>query len=190
LRRAAKVSVKQGGLRSGIVGFWEEPNYCRITEFSRDDAEGWQDIQFLLRDLCRVYRDTAPERYAAQKRVWNLTSPDFRIPGTVFTTATVNRNAIHPPHRHEENLSLGLSVMTVLRRGDYSGGLFLLPEYNVALDLQDRDVILFESSAEHANTPMLGDGERISVVGYYRSRMIEAGSVEEEYQKANRIETK
>jgi hypothetical protein len=171
LRRAARWSEHRQA-ESGTIGYYDRPR-PRIRAFSRDDEAGWIQVQYLLRDLDRIYRESAPEVWADQKRIVNLTPPRFVIRDTVFTTATVNNTVAFPEHRDKGNLSLGYSVMTVLRKGHYTGGLFCLPEYRLAVDLGDRDVILFPALALHGNTPIVGPGERLSVVAYYRAGFME-----------------
>jgi hypothetical protein len=138
-----------------------------------------------------VYQGALPEAYAVQRRFARRTSPDFVIPRTVFTTATVNNTVAFRAHRDRGNLRLGFSVMAVLRRGAYDGGLFVLPQYRIAFAAEDRDVILFESDAWHGNTPIVGAAgtyERLSVVAYYRAGMIHCGTAAEENARANRPE--
>jgi hypothetical protein len=197
IRRAARPSQNNGGRRSNLVGYFERDRshpYCRLCFFTRDDPEGSRHINRLFRDLNRVYRswcrDAESGAYADQWRFVRRTSKDFVIPGTVFTTGTANNTEVHPVHRHPGNLSLGLSVMGVLRRGAYGGGLFVLPQWRLAVDLHDRDVVLFESGAWHGNTPFeagAGDFERLSFVAYYRSGMIDCGTAAEEYARADRL---
>lgn len=193
LRRAAKPSQNRGGVRSGVVGFFDRGRscpYCRLTAFTRDDLEGWADLLLLLRDMDALYRGALPEVHGRQMRFVSVTHPDFVIPRTAFTTATVNNTVAFPAHRDDGNLHLGFSVMAVLRRGDFRGGLFVLPEYRLAVDLQDRDVALFESDAMHGNTPFAGvpgTYERLSAVAYFRAGMIECGSAKDEYERANRL---
>jgi hypothetical protein len=64
----------------------------------------------------------------------------------------------------------------------------------VAVDLQDRDVILFDVHEVHANLPFIAtqgkeveDWERISIVAYYRERMIDCLPPREEVERANNL---
>jgi hypothetical protein len=194
LRRAAKGRGygSFAGLRTGSVGFWEPGRwpYPRASPFTRDDPEGWAEVCRLFLELDRVYRAALPDVYADQRRYAGLIHPDWRVPGTAFTAGTVNATAEYHPHRHGGNLALGVSVMAVFRRGAYTGGLFVLPEYRVAVDARDRDVILFRSDALHGNTPFAGVPgayERLSLVAYCRRRLLGCGSAKAENAKANRV---
>jgi hypothetical protein len=203
LRRAAKLQSKSNRgaatgyvreARHGMMGYevrcarWP---YGRITPFTRDDKEGWQDVQPLLGALNDLYQRELPAVHKVQAQFAGLTSPDFKIAGTVFTSVTVNHNLRFTAHRDAGNLRCGFSVMTVVAQGEYDGGLLVFPQYRIACDLRDRDVLLFESGAWHGNTPLIGIGgeyERISVVCYYRAKMIHCGTAAEEHERAKRHE--
>jgi hypothetical protein len=192
LRRAAVRSGHRGGLRSGTFGYMERGagRPCGwLTRLARAQPDLWEPLVRLARELDAVYRETLPASYRQQRRFARLTHPDFLLPGTVFTTLTVNHNAAFAPHRDGGNLTLGHSVMAVRRRGDYGGGLFVLPEVRVAVDLGDGDVVFFKADALHGNTAFTGAGgyERLSVVAYYRLGLLRCGSALEENAKVNRL---
>jgi hypothetical protein len=72
-------------------------------------------------------------------------------------------------HKDKGNLKEGYSVMTVLRSGDYSGGLLVFPKYRVAVDLHDGDCLICDNGEAHGNTAIVGEErwERISIVCYF-----------------------
>jgi hypothetical protein len=192
LRRAATKSYSFGEVASGVVGYDARGRlgpYARVTPFTRDDVLGWRDVRRLLRAMDRIYAAALPEEHCVQAAFARLVHPDFRITGTVFTTGTVNDTVAHAAHRHRGNLALGCSVMAVARRGTYSGGLFVLPEYRLAANLGHGDVVLFAPHALHGNTPIVGEPghERISVVGYFRVGLLDAGSAADENERVNRM---
>ncbi len=139
-----------------------------------------------------------PERFAAQAREAAKTSPDWVIPGTPFSTITVNNSYPTGIHRDQGDLDAGFSTIAVFREGDFRGAKLVFPQYRVAVDLQDRDLILMDAHAWHGNTPLdpdperdmnghlVGDPgfERISVVSYFRTKIAACGSPEEEADKA------
>ena len=197
LRRAAKEThnrelAADGTVLSGIVGYYDPyPRwpYCRLTAFTRDDADGWRDVLRLIYRMDAVYRQALPGRHAVQRKFVEVTSRDFRIEGTAFTTATVNRNQRFKAHRDKGNLKLGTVVMSVPRAVGFTGCRFCMPKYKVGVTLREGDVILFDGDEYHGNTaivPTRDDYERISVVCYYRSAMIRCGTAEAELEKAKR----
>jgi hypothetical protein len=142
------------------------------------------------------------------------TDADWMIPGTPFTTVTINNTWPTAVHTDKGDLDAGFSNLTVLRRGSYTGGVFVFPRYRIGFDLHDGDLILMNAHEWHGNTQIvcatcgeklngyhecertvapLTDAEetriinrveRISVVAYYRTRMVECGTIEDEAEKA------
>lgn len=181
LRRAATKSNTRGGVVSGTIGCYEprpqSPADYR-TAFTRDDPDGWRDLQPLLQEMSDVYRRELPDRYAVQARFWRATSPECRILEP-FTTGTVNKCVEFDVHRDRNNLRSGIAVMAVRHKGHWEGGLFALPQYQVAVDLRDGDVILCDNSEYHGNTPFVVKGGRVhrqSVVLYYRRELLRHAS--------------
>jgi hypothetical protein len=115
------------------------------------------------------------------------TSKDFVIPGTVFTTVTVNRNWQTAVHQDKGDLKAGFGVMSVLEHGKYTGGILVFPKYGVGVDMRERDICFADVHQWHGNTPIKGipdAHERISCVFYYRENMQYCGTVEQEREFA------
>ena len=103
-----------------------------------------------------------------------------RIPGTVFSTITVNRNFRTALHQDAGDFKEGLSVLAVFTRGDVRGGDLCLPEYGVSVPMGHGDLLLFHAHLWHCNTPITGthehaikptDPARVSLVCYLREKM-------------------
>jgi hypothetical protein len=177
---------------SGIIGFFDRTArfpYCRTTAFTAQDARRWASVQPLVHAVDGVFRRELPERYAAQMAVVRRTHPAWVIPGTIFTTITVNRNYVSAAHTDKGDLKEGFGVMAVLRSGDYDGGCLVFPKYRVAVDLGDRDVLLADLHEVHGNTGLVGEEgeyERLSLVFYYRAGMRHCLSPTEELERAKR----
>ena len=120
------------------------------------------------------------------------------VPGTPFTTITVNNSYSTGCHTDKGDLDAGFSTITVLRRGAYTGGVLVFPEYRAGADMGHGDLILMDAHDWHGNTqlhcrcgqPMNGPcdtcgSERISIVSYFRTKLTKCGSPGEEYRKAN-----
>jgi len=171
---------------SGAIGFLDRP-ICRTTVFTAREIDDWMRIKPFIRAVDKVFRDNAPERYAAQLKAVKQTPSEFVIRGTAFTTVTVNRNFRTAAHKDEGDLPEGFGVMSVLSAGNYSGGYLVFPKYRVAVDMRTRDVLLADVHEYHGNTPLVGvEGgfERISTVLYYRSNMRFCGTPARELKRA------
>lgn len=177
-------------VHSGIVGYFDRSTrfpYCRQTAFTAEHPEKFAAALPLIRRASEVFRQLCPERWEAQRAVVEGTAGDFVIPGTVFTTVTVNQNWQTAVHQDAGDLKEGFGVMAALRAGLFEGGYLCFPRWRVAVDLRTRGLLLADVHEWHGNTPLRGRSkgwERISLVMYYRSKMRHCGTAAEELARA------
>lgn len=179
---------------SGIAGYFDRyprTPYCRQTAATLADPAGWAGCRPMLQEVARVMERCVPKRYAAQLAQAEKTHPAYVVPGTPFTTITVNNTFAGGYHRDAGDYAPGFGAMAVFRRGTYAGCELVLPAFGIGVDLQDRDLVLFDVHEVHGNTPFrdavgepVEDHERVSVVFYYREKMAECLSPEEELERA------
>jgi hypothetical protein len=119
--------------------------------------------------------------------------------GTVYISGNSYPTGIHTD---KGDLDAGFSTLAVARRGDFTGGRLVFPKYRIGVDLQDGDLILMNAHELHGNTAItcrcgkvldrpcdVCGAERISVVSYFRSRLVSCGSMsEEEARRLDRAE--
>ena len=148
-----------------------------------------------MRTLDGLFRDLVPGRYAKQKKVAESIDKRFIVAeDTAFSTITVNKNYRTTAHRDGANLNGGFSNLSSVTKGDigWEGGLFVLPEYKVAINLRPGDALLVDNAGIiHGNTAIIPpsgmdieDMERISMVSYMRDGMQELKS--KEYEDSRR----
>ena len=186
--------------------------YCRLTAWSGREWDTYSSLFPLFGAISERFGKLVPDRWMAQMRRVQQVHPDWIIPGTAFTTVTVNNSYPTGVHVDKGDLDEGFSTLTVIRKGDYRGGLLTFPEYRVAVDMQHGDLLLMDAHQWHGNTAMvcnvcgrnMGERdasstaiskppqefhdacgtERISIVSYFRTKMTNCGSAEEEAEKA------
>lgn len=186
---------------SAIIGSFDAKGpkqYCRLTAWTGREMDAWTGLWPLLGRIASLLEEHVPARYAAQAREAARTSPDWVIPGTPFTTVTVNNTYATGVHKDKGDLDAGFSTLAVFRNGEFNGGCLCFPEYRVGVDMQDRDVLLMDAHAWHGNTAFDPDPkrlpggqldgdpgfERISVVSYFRTNMVDCGTAEDEAARA------
>lgn len=185
---------------SSILGSFDPGgtfNFCRLTAWTGKHLPEWEALRPALQTVAAHLKSQVPDRYEAQMEEIRKTHPDWVVPGTPFTTITVNNTYPTGVHTDKGDLDKGFSTIFTLRRGDYTGGRFVFPEFRVAVDLQDGDLILMDAHQWHGNTALTcacGDrrtsycgtcqAERISVVSYMRTAMTTCASEKEEIAKA------
>jgi hypothetical protein len=199
---------------SSILGSFESSGFykfCRLTSWTANEMESrWPELLPLFGAIASDFAEHVPQRFDAQMKRVADTAPEWVIPGTPFTTITVNNTFPTGVHKDAGDLDEGFSCLAVARRGNFTGGMLTFPEFRVAVDMQDGDLILMDAHQWHGNTRMtcacgnvmdgsvevldgkeLSDGpckdcgaERISVVCYYRTKMAACGTQPEEQEKA------
>lgn len=186
------------GIHSGIAGFYDRyPRipFGRATNYTESNMTKFELCYPYMRKLNQLFADLVPNRYAKQKGVAESIDKRFIVAeDTAFSTITVNKNYRTTAHRDGANLEGGFSNLSTVTNGklDWSGGLFVLPEYRVAINLRPGDALLVDNAGIiHGNTPIVPpegmdveDMERVSMVSYMRDGMSALQS--KEYEDARR----
>jgi hypothetical protein len=171
--------------------------FCRLTAWTGAENEKWRSIWPVFQHIGSLFEQHVPDRFAAQMQEARNTAPEWVVPGTPFTTITINNTYATAVHKDKGDLDKGFSTLACFREGEFRGGWISFPEYRVAADMQDGDLLLMDAHAWHGNTPLspeplrLPDGrldgdpgfERISVVSYFRTAMVKCGSAEDEAER-------
>jgi hypothetical protein len=186
-------------VRSNIIGFYDQPDRnklaggkkapkvpCRMTAWTRDHPNEWQNaIIPLVQQIDRQFAQLLPDRHQTQLQRANKT-PDFQIPGTAFSTMTVNYNYQSANHKDAGDLDEGFGNLIVLERDkcisadgntnagiatSYEGGLLGFPQYGVALDVRQGDFCAVNVHEWHCNTriaPSIGNTRIAPSIGNTR----------------------
>lgn len=193
-------AVDPGVSKSKVGG---QLGVCRLTSWTGRHLEEWHSLRPMFLRINDLFREHVPERWEAQAAVARQTHPDWLIPGTVFTTVTINNTYSTGVHQDAGDLPEGFSTLAVGRRGAYRGGVLVLPRFRLAFDIQDGDLLLFDAHEWHGNTEMFCDHvegplagpcpegcERVSLVTYFRTKVADCGSADEEFARiGNRMES-
>lgn len=185
---------------SMIVGSYDpggQQRYCRLTAWTGRNLPAWQQLHPLLQTVAALLAAHVPERHAAQAAAAAAADPAWVVPGTPFSTVTVNNTYPTGVHTDRGDLDAGFSTIGCVRRGQYTGGVLVFPEWRVAADLHDGDLLLMDAHDWHGNTaltcgcgtrpngPCAGCGaERISVVSYFRTGIGGCGTPADEAARA------
>jgi hypothetical protein len=171
LRAATSTNRRPGAaggaasFRSGAVGSL----HGQPTAFTR--ARGWDRLGPLFSWLDAAFRRERPGEYTVLRALADPIPRHLRIPGTAFTTGTVNLDAQCAVHADSGNVPGAYAAMTAVEAGTFSGGVLVLPRDRVAVRLHQGDLLLIDNSEPHGNTPILGAG-RLSVVAYLHTSNI------------------
>jgi hypothetical protein len=171
-------------VHSGIAGWFDRyPRipYGRATSYTRDHFDKFKMSYPFLQQLSQGYKDLLPWRYNNQMNAASKLDEKFLVPKTPFTTITVNRTFRTACHYDAGDLNSGLSnLLTLSNNGNYSGCYLVAPEYRIAINVRPGDLLLINNhDVMHGNTEIVCQDdvvERISLVCYFREKMLELGS--------------
>ena len=185
-------------VNSGIAGWFDRyPRipYGRATSYTQNHYDKFQMAFPFLQSLSRGFEELLPWRYNNQMEAARKLDSRFLVPGTPFTTVTVNKTFRTACHRDAGDFSDGLSNLLVLsNNGNYSGGYLVFPEVRVAVNVRPGDLLLVNNhEVIHGNTPIVTHdeiAERISLVCYFREKMLELGDYEYENLRYQFVESR
>lgn len=172
---------------SGVAGWYDRyPRipYGRATSYTEKNPELFAQSYPFLQTLNKGFKELLPWRWGNQKAAADKLDQRFLVPETVFTTVTVNKGFRTACHRDAGDLDEGLSNLLVLCKGDFDGGYLVFPEYRIAVNPRPGDLLLINNhEIIHGNTeikPKDENSHRISLVCYFREKMLELKSWEYE----------
>jgi hypothetical protein len=198
--KAGQTRTRTKQVMSGVMGSMDpvgSMQFCRLTAYTAKNLEQWDALKPLWQAMSEQFAEHVPDRFKTQAEFASRTQPDWIIEGTPYTTITINNSYATGVHTDSGDLDEGFSNLAVCRRGNYSGGRLVFPQFHVAADLQHGDMILMDAHEWHGNTAIqcecgapLDNGpckvchaERISVVAYFRTKMTTCGTYMEETEK-------
>jgi hypothetical protein len=93
---------------SSILGSFEQtpPRFpiCRLTAWTGQHTSQFAMLSPLFRHCASAFAQHVPDRYVVQQARAQATHPDWIIPGTPYTTVTVNNT--YPTGVHQDAGSL------------------------------------------------------------------------------------
>jgi hypothetical protein len=143
---------------SNPIGFYESANNfcklpCRLTHFTRTNYEKYMNGLPFIQRINEMFQRLIPDSHQKQLERAD-TKPHLKIPGTCFSTVTINRNFRTALHRDAGDFKEGFGNLTVIERGAYHGGYTILPQFGVAVDVRSNDFLAMDVHQWHSNTPI------------------------------------
>jgi hypothetical protein len=159
---------------SGVIGYYEKARQlpCRLTAFTRKHFDRYTVGLPFIQYLSDLFKELVPERYECQKER-ALQSPDYIIPGTVFSTFSANKNFRTAIHKDKGDYEEGFGTLACLGKG-YEGAYTIFPAYGVGFDVREGDFLAMDVHEYHGNselTPTQEDYIRLGFVCFLRKRI-------------------
>ena len=166
-KRARSNSVQSFALG----GFDKSPQHpCRLTHYTKKHLEEYKSIFPLCQKISELYFNYFPDKWITQYDAYSKSPDEFLVPETNFSTITLNHDFRTASHRDKGDFKEGLTCFSVKRCGDFSGGELIFPEYDIAVNIEEGDLLIFDAQQCHCNNPLKGNG-RMSMVFYLREKM-------------------
>jgi hypothetical protein len=146
----------------------------RETRYTSQRPKRFQRLIPCIETIDRFYAQLVPEAYEKQVRKANET--EFRIAKTSFSTVSVNVNLQTTIHRDRRDDLEGFGNLSVIRKGEYTGGETCFPQYGVGVDVQHGDICYMDTHQWHCNYPIVlstPDTVRMSLVCYFMPKIWE-----------------
>lgn len=156
---------------SAIGGFDKSPQHpCRLTHWTKHHLKQYQSIFPLCKYVSDRYFEYFPDKWLHQYETYLNSPKDFVIPDTNFSTITLNNTFRTAAHQDKGDCKKGLTCFTVKKIGNYSGGELHFPDYDVGVNVEEGDLLIFNPHITHCNNAIKGQG-RVSFVFYLREKM-------------------
>ena len=176
---------------SNPIGFYEESkNFCklpcRLTHFTRTNYQKYNEGLPFIQKISDMFQELIPDAYEKQLEQADK-KPHLKIPGTPFSTITINRNFRTALHRDAGDFKEGFGNLTVIERGKYHGGYTCFPQFGIGVDVRRGDFLAMDVHEWHSNTSLKQSQPdqqnknqleygRLSLVCYLRKNMIKCKS--------------
>ena len=124
---------------------------CRLSHYTRSNFYKYREGLPFIEEISKSYQELNPEEFNKQMERAN-SKPDFKIEDTPFSTITINRNFRTAVHTDKGDWGFG--NLSVLERGKYQGGYFVLPKWKIAINMRSGDHLCADVHQYHGNTEM------------------------------------
>ena len=124
---------------------------CRLSHYTRTNMDNFTGAIPFFQSIAHDYEQLMPDQYASQME--RAIKNDYHINETPFSTITINRNFRTAVHKDSGDFG-GWACLSVLEENKYSGGLFVMPKYKVAIDMRHGDLLVANVHEYHGNTEL------------------------------------
>lgn len=193
-----QASERTGGLKTVSRVFGYQPrialrrDFCTATSLAYSSPKTNEIICDFGRGIDPIYRKYFPSTAEHHNEQTTKVLPEWRIPGTVFTSGIINKNNPLKYHFDAGNFENVCSCMLGFKR-NILGGYLSIPEFGLALEIADGSLTIFDGqSLLHGVTPIkrtTPDAYRYTVVYYALKDMWKCEPVGVELERIRRLRT-
>lgn len=168
-------------------------DYCTITAMAKNYPKNHHVITNFASELVKYYKEYFPEQYEYHNKiVEDKVMNEWTIGGSPFTSGIVNKNNQLKYHLDFGNFKGVLSNMIVFK-SDVDGGNLLVPELNIALEVADNTLTIFNGQEIlHGVSPIEYKNKlayRYSIVYYSLEQMWKCQTINDEITRIRKVKT-
>lgn len=143
---------------SSVLGYFEETPFmklpCRLTSYTQRYFENFKKGIPFIQELNKCFKALTPNEYKKQfERASKQKS--FQIDDTAFSSVTINRNFRTALHMDDGDFREGFGNLSVIERGQYTGGYTIFPRYKIGFNVRTGDYLAMNVHEFHCNTEMV-----------------------------------
>lgn len=144
----------------------------RKTAFVKHHPQKWAEMIPIFKACNTIYKKTCPSDHKKQANFCKKIENDLLIPGTVFSTITINKNFRTCTHTDKGDFGDAMSVLLISGE-NFQGGYLGFPRLGLLIHCKPGDILFMNSHEPHCNTDINYEenGIRYSIVCYVRTNM-------------------
>jgi hypothetical protein len=154
--KVSKMRVNNN-VMSSVLGFFEKTPFmglpCRLTSYTQRFFKQYKHGIPFIEAIDDKFKKLVPDAYAEQHAAASR-KPMYRIANTAFSSVTLNRNFRTALHMDDGDFREGFGNLSVIERGEYSGGNTLFPQYGIGIDVRTGDFLAMDVHQWHCNTEL------------------------------------
>tara|TARA_R110000737_G_C14558075_1_gene481775 strand:- start:84 stop:1073 length:990 start_codon:yes stop_codon:yes gene_type:complete len=164
--------ARSNNVHSQALGGFDKSNIhpCRLTHWTGKNLEKYKTMYPICEKISEIYFSYFPDKYYLQLDRYKESPAEFLIPNSPFSTITLNCDFRTAVHEDRGDFKDGMTCFSVYESGFWLGGELGFPEYDIALNVRQGDLLIFNPHIKHCNNPLIGSG-RVSFVFYMREKM-------------------
>lgn len=145
---------------SSVLGYFEQTPFmglpCRLTSYTQKYFQQYKHGIPFIQAIDAAFKKLIPDKHAKQLAA-TKEQPKYQVADTAFSSITVNRNFRTALHMDDGDFREGFGNLSVIERGQYSGGATIFPRYKVGFNVRTGDFLAMDVHEWHCNTEMYED---------------------------------
>ena len=142
---------------SSVLGYFEQTPFmglpCRLTSYTQKYFNQYKHGIPFIQAIDGIFKRLIPDRHAKQLAAAKEKTA-YQVADTAFSSITINRNFRTALHMDDGDFREGYGNLSVIERGQYSGGATIFPRYKVGLNVRTGDFLAMDVHEWHCNTEM------------------------------------